>query len=62
MGERELLTYLEAVELVGVSARTLKRMVQRGELTEYPFGKSKRLSRRELLTPRTKSGSGAKAD
>lgn len=52
MNDRELVTYKEGRVLTGVSERTLKRMVQRGELNEYVFGKSKRLSRRELLTPR----------
>ncbi|WP_157463706.1 helix-turn-helix domain-containing protein [Deinococcus pimensis] len=56
MSDWKLVSYQEAEELVGVSARTLKRMVQRGELTEYTFGRSKRLSLKELLTPRSPTG------
>ncbi len=56
MDDRELVSYKEGRMLTGVSERTLKRMVQRGELKEYVFGKSKRLSRRELLTPRSQLG------
>lgn len=51
MSDRDLLSYKEAAALVDVSTRTLRRMVQRGELTEYSFGSAKRLSRTELLSP-----------
>lgn len=57
MNDLKLVTYKEASLLTEVSERTLKRMVQRGELTEYPFGRSKRLSLKELTTPRSRPGS-----
>lgn len=49
--ESDLVTYPEAARLACVSERTLKRMVAAGELQEYAFRGSKRLSRAELLTP-----------
>ncbi|MFD1732185.1 excisionase family DNA-binding protein [Deinococcus malanensis] len=43
--------YPEAARITCVSERTLKRMVEAGELREYEFRGSRRLSRAELLTP-----------
>lgn len=54
MSNCELVSYKEARELIGVSERTLKRMVEDGELSEYSYRSTKRLSRVELLTPRRK--------
>ncbi|GGK38020.1 hypothetical protein GCM10008955_34910 [Deinococcus malanensis] len=49
--ESDLVPYPEAARITCVSERTLKRMVEAGELREYEFRGSRRLSRAELLTP-----------
>jgi excisionase family DNA binding protein len=51
----ELISFREAASLIGVSERTLTRMSERGELTVYWFGSTKRLSVQDLLTPKLKS-------
>jgi excisionase family DNA binding protein len=48
----ELISFQDAARLTGVSERTLTRMTERGELTLYRFGSTKRLSRQEILQPR----------
>lgn len=56
MTQPELISFRQASVLTNVSERTLTRMADRGELTVFWFGKTKRLSVQELLRPRSETG------
>jgi excisionase family DNA binding protein len=49
MTQLELISFRQASVLTNVSERTLTRMADRGELTVFWFGKTKRLSVQELV-------------
>ena len=56
MTQPELISFRQASVLTNVSERTLTQMADRGELTVFWFGKTKRLSIQELLHPRSEIG------
>lgn len=57
-----LVSFRQAAALTGVSERTLTRLVERGELSVYRFGHTKRLDVQELLTPASRGRSARAAD